>query len=195
MTASADEHPDLYWALRGGGGNFGVVTSFVFRLHPVTSVLAGFIVYPISRAREALAAYRALTDSSPDELAAHTLLGNADDGAPIVGLVVCYNGDVDVGERLIQPIRALGSALVDTIAEKPYWEFNGAFDDGGNQPRLRHYWKTSFAREVSETATDTAIEYFTGAPGSRGSIFIEQYGGAADCLGARDVADDAAVRT
>lgn len=188
VTASAEQNADLFWALRGGGGNFGVVTSFLFRLHPVSSVFAGLVVYPISRAREVLAANRALTESAPDALAAIASLGTAPDGAPIVAVGVCYNGPADDGERLIRPIRALGPALVDTIAEQPYWEFNCAFDDGRNQPRLRHYWKTSFAREVGEAATDTAIEYFTRAPELCGSFFIEQYGGAAGRVRPEDTA-------
>ena len=136
-------------------------------------------MYPIKRAREAFSVYRALTEAAPDKLAVHSVLGPGPDGAPAIGLIVCYNGPAEAGENLIRPIRALGSPLLDTISEQPYWEFNRAYDDGRNQPRQRQYWKASFAREVSEAATDTAIEYFTRSPGPSGSFFIEQYGGAA----------------
>jgi FAD/FMN-containing dehydrogenase len=92
LTVSGTKHPDLFWGLRGGGGNFGVVTSLEYRLHPVGPVLAGIVAYPMEKAREALRLFRDLTADAPDELASDIVLITMPDGTPVVGMVVCYTG-------------------------------------------------------------------------------------------------------
>src|SRR5207248_8157647 len=99
LTTSATEHADLFWGLRGGSGNFGVVTSFTYRLHPVGSILAGGIVYPFAKAREVLRFYHEFASGCPDELSTVASLGNGPDGELVVAIAVCYCGSLDEGER------------------------------------------------------------------------------------------------
>jgi FAD/FMN-containing dehydrogenase len=106
--ASATEHPDLFWGVRGGGGNFGIVTAFEFQLHAVGPVLAGKVVYPMSRAREVLCFYREYTSSVPDELTAYASLMTTPDGLPAIAINLCFCGSLDAGERLVEPVRKFG---------------------------------------------------------------------------------------
>src|SRR5437879_5621599 len=115
LTASATEHADLFWGVRGGGGNFGVVTSFEYQLHPVGPVLAGVVAYPIARATEVLRLFRDVTGVAPDELASAIVLVTFPDGTPVVAIGVCYNGDLDAGEQVLRPLRAFGPPLADEI--------------------------------------------------------------------------------
>src|SRR5215472_18813183 len=113
VTADKDENPDLFWALRGGGGNFGVVTSFEFRAHPVSTVLGGLIMYPRERAREVLRFYRDFRQSAPEELTAYAALLHAPDGVPAVAVIACYCGDLTKGEQLLKSLRNFGSPIAD----------------------------------------------------------------------------------
>ena len=106
VTASAEEHPELFWALRGGGGNFGVATSFEFALHPQGEVLAGSVAYPVARARDMLAFYREFTASTPDELTVYAQIAtNASLGMRVAGMAVCWSGDLAEGARVLEPLR------------------------------------------------------------------------------------------
>src|SRR5258708_5075920 len=120
LTASADENADLFFGVRGGGGNFGVVTSFEYRLHPVSTVLSGIIAYPFQKAREVLKVFRELTSAAPDELASNVALMILPDGIPVAGVVLCYTGPLAEGEGLLKPLRTLGSPLIDQIGPIPY---------------------------------------------------------------------------
>src|SRR5262249_34657772 len=100
VTASAESNADLFWGLRGGGGNFAIVTSFVFRAHPVKTVLGGLLLYPRADAREVLRYYREFMKTAPEELTAYAALLSAPDGTPVVGMIVCYCGDLAEGERV-----------------------------------------------------------------------------------------------
>jgi FAD/FMN-containing dehydrogenase len=111
LKVSTTQHPDLFWAVRSGGGNFGIVTSFEFRLHPVGPVLAGKVVYPITRAREVLRFYREYTAQVPEELTAYASLLTTPDGLPAVAINICYCGTLDEGERFVEPIRRLCTSL------------------------------------------------------------------------------------
>jgi hypothetical protein len=119
LTVSRTQHSDLYWGLRGGGGNFGVVTSLEYRLHPVGPVLAGIAAYPIEKAKEALRLFRDLTTEAPDELASDIVLITMPDGTPVVGMVVCYTGPTEEGERILRPLKTLSPRLMDSIATVP----------------------------------------------------------------------------
>ncbi|MGH9225680.1 MAG: FAD-binding oxidoreductase [Acidimicrobiales bacterium] len=156
-TVSRDEDDDLFWALRGGGGNFGAVTRFTFRLHPVgPTITGGLIAWGAERAGEALATYRDLTESAPRELTAVLTIRPAPPapfvppewhGKPIVGMVVCHSGPN--AEADLAPIRALGTPIVDLIAEKPYVAQQSMLD--ATQPKGAHYyWKTEFVPELSD---------------------------------------------
>jgi FAD/FMN-containing dehydrogenase len=120
LTASATQHPDLFWGMRGGGGNFGVATAFAFQLHPVGPVLAGKILYPLARAREVLRFYREYTATAPDELTAYVTLKSTPAGLPVVSISLCYCGPMAQGARYIEPLRKLGSPVADLIRPRPY---------------------------------------------------------------------------
>jgi FAD/FMN-containing dehydrogenase len=148
LTASADQNPDLFWAMRGAGANFGVVTSFRYRLHPLDHVLGGMLLYPRERASELIAFHRDYLNGTPDEL--DTTIGflNSPDGAPLVAIIAVYAGDITEGERVLQPLRQFGSPLADLIQPMPYTAVQRMVDDGlpiGD----RYYWKSNFVAELT----------------------------------------------
>jgi FAD/FMN-containing dehydrogenase len=168
-TANRDEHADLFWALRGGGGNFGVVTRFTFRLHEVgPTISGGLIVWSADRAKDVLATYRDLTESAPRELTAAVTLRLAPPapflaeewhGKPIIGLLVCHSGTD--AERDLAPVRALGDSIADLVTEKPYTEQQSMLD--GLEPKGHHYyWKTEYLAALTnqflDTFRDTALK-------------------------------------
>jgi hypothetical protein len=172
-VAGPDRHPDLFWALRGGGGNFGVVTRLSLRLHPVgPDVYGGLIAWPFERAAEVLAAYRELTAAAPRELAVWQLLLPAPPapfvpaewhGRRLCGMAVCYSGDLDDTERVLAPIRALGEPLVDLLGRRPYTEVQSYLDD--TEPSGRHYyWKTEFLAGLDDGLLAGLRELFAACP-------------------------------
>src|SRR6478609_9283237 len=175
---SADEHPDLFWALRGGGGNFGVVTSFEFKLHPVSTVLGGMVVYPRERATELLKFFRDFTADAPDELGTYFGLINTPDGTPVTAFLTCYNGDLATGEKVLAPMRRAGSPLMDVIAPIPFPQMQTLLDaavpDGS-----QNYWKSAFLKDLNDDAIDTIVEHANQATSPMTAVLIEQYGGAA----------------
>jgi FAD/FMN-containing dehydrogenase len=157
LTASAEQNPDLFWGLRGGGGNFGVVTSFEYRLHPVTSVLAGMVVHPISKAREVLHFYREFCRGCPDELVAAAAMMTSHDGDPIAVIVAAYIGDPAAGEKAMASLRKFGPPLVDTIAPTSYVALNSLFDAAFPYGGVNRYWKSSFLKELGDDMLDIII--------------------------------------
>ncbi len=164
-TASRDESPDLFWALRGGGGNFGIVTRFTFRLHEVgPTVTGGLVVWSADRVDDVLAAYRELTEAAPRELTAAVTVRLAPPapflpqewhGTPIIGLLVCHSG-ADA-EADLAPVRALGAPIADLVSEKPYTEQQAMLD--GMEPKGNHYyWKTEYLDGLSNAFLDTFCE-------------------------------------
>jgi FAD/FMN-containing dehydrogenase len=109
LIASADQNSDLFWGLRGGSGNFGVVTSFEYQLHPVGPLLAGMVLYPFSKAKEALRLYHDFAADAPDEVNTIGALLTSADGVPMAAIAVCYNGDLAAGEKLFRPVRAVSA--------------------------------------------------------------------------------------
>lgn len=177
LTASASEHADLFWALRGGGGNFGVVTSLEYRVHPVGPVLGGELVYPLEQAKTALRFYRDWSTDAPDEARVDATLVSTPDG-PALAMEVCYCGAIGEGERVLEPLRTFGSPLVDTIAEVPYATIQNLLTEVF-QPGLRHYWKSGFVRDFSDEAIDTIVDFFTeNVPAPFAAVAIEHLGGA-----------------
>jgi len=178
LTASTAENRDLFWGMRGGGGNFGVVTSFEYQLHPVGAVLAGIVAYPFQEAKEVLKLFRELTIGAPDELASGIVLISLPDGTPVVGVVVCYSGPVAEGERILKPLRTLSPPLLDQIGLIPYTAAQQLID-GFYPPGLQNYWKSSFLKEISDQAIDTMVAYCSKRPSSMCHGLIEhQLGGA-----------------
>jgi FAD/FMN-containing dehydrogenase len=187
LRATADENPDLFWALRGGGGNFGVVTSFEYRLHPVSHVLGGLVIHPRDRAADLLKFYRSLTEGAPDELAAYAALMHTPDGHPVAAIAVCYSGDLAAGERLLAPLRSFGSPLVDAIQPMPFPVMQTLLDAAvpdGNQ----NYWKSTFLRDLSDEAIEVIVSYANQATSPMTAVLVEQYGGAASRVGQGDTA-------
>src|SRR5712671_4007466 len=127
-TASATKHEDLFWGIRGAGHNFGVVTSFEYRLHPVGPVLGGLVIHPLSEAVNVLRFYRDFTASQPDELQTWAGILTTPDGNAVVALVPCYVGSLSEGERLVAPLRRFGSPVADTVAPIPYVAMQTLFD-------------------------------------------------------------------
>ena len=186
-VASANENEDLFWALRGGGGNFGVVTSFEFRAHPVSTVLGGMIIYPRDRAREVLQFYRDITQSAPEELTAYVALLHTPDGIPAVAVIACYCGEVTEGEKVLQPLRTFGSPMVDLIQPMPFPQMQ-TFLDAGFPRGNCNYWKSTFLREFSDDAIVVLVEHANRATSPLSGVVIEYYGGVASRVGASETA-------
>ena len=143
LTVSGTQQPDLFWGLRGGGGNFGVVTSLEYRLHQVGPVLAGIVAYPMEKAKDALRLFRDLTADALDELASDIVLITMPDATPVVGMVVCHSGPTADGERIFGPLKTLSPLLMDGIGTMPYTSAQKLVDDF--YPKgLQNYWKSNF---------------------------------------------------
>src|SRR6266404_1472531 len=178
LTASADENADLFFGVRGGGGNFGVVTSFEYRLHPVSTVLSGIIAYPFQKAREVLKVFREFTSAAPDELASNVALMSLPDGIPVAGVVLCYTGPLAEGERLLKPLRTLGSPLIDQIGPIPYAAAQQLID-GFYPSGLQNYWKSSFMKKISDDDSESMVDFCSRRPTAMCHGLIEhQLGGA-----------------
>ena len=175
-TASATDDPDLFWGLRGGGGNFGVATSLEFRLHPVREVVGGLLIHPYGAARDLLRFYLTFTASAPPELTCFAVLGSSPDGQPVAIVAACYHGLAAEGERLLRPLRTFGSPLVDGIGPMPYPALQSMLDQA-YPPGLFHYWKSSFLAELDDDAIDTMVAQAAERPTPMCHLVIEQMGG------------------
>ena len=186
-VASASTNPDLFWALRGGGGNFGVVTSFEFQLHPVgPEVHAGLVVYPFAQARQVLRAWRDFTATAPDELSVWTVMRKAPPlpflpasahGTDVVIFPLVYSGDAQAGERAAAPVLKFGDAIGAALGPTPYAGFQTAFDPLLT-PGGRNYWKSNNFNTLSDAALDAMIASAAQLPGPECEIFVAQLGGA-----------------
>jgi FAD/FMN-containing dehydrogenase len=155
---SANENPDLFWGVRGSGGNLGIVTSFTFQLHPVGTLLAGMVIHPMSQAREVLHFYREFSRSAPDELTAYAVLATTPDDQPVIMLVLCYCGSLEEGERLIAPVRQFGSPVADLIQPMSYLDLTTMID--ATSPAGRHYYeKGSTLKGLSDEAIECIAQY------------------------------------
>jgi FAD/FMN-containing dehydrogenase len=157
LTANPERHPDLFWGLRGGGGNFGVVTSFEYRLHPVDSVLAGMVVHPMAKAKEVLRFYREFCRGCPDEMVAAAAMMTSADGDPVAVIVAAYIGDFAAGEQAMTSLRKFGPPLADTIAPTSYVALNSLFDTAFPYGGVQRYWKSSFLKELGDDMLDIMI--------------------------------------
>jgi len=190
VRASAEEHPDLFWAVRGGGGNFGVVTSFEYRLFPVGPMITGgLIAYPIESAREMLRFYRDLTASLPDELAVAATLVHAPDGSgtKLAAMVACHCGSLAEGDTAMRLLKEFGSPVMDALGPMPYCQLNSMLDDGYPKGAL-NYWKSSFLAGLTDDAIDVMVEHFVSCPTPMGQVLLEHFHGEATRVGATDTA-------
>ena len=184
---SANAEPDLFWALRGGGGNFGVATSFEFQLHPVgPEVYAGLVVYPFAQARQVLRAWRDFTMTTPDELSVWAVMRKAPPlpflpesahGTEVVIFPLVYSGAVDAGERAAAPVLKFGDPLATALGPTPYAVFQTAFDPLLT-PGGRNYWKSNNFNTLSDAALDLMIASAARMPSPQCEIFVAQLGGA-----------------
>src|SRR5260221_2345739 len=197
LTASATENADLFWGLRGGGGNFGVVTSFEFDVHPVgPTVAAGPVFYPGDRAEEILRFYREFVKTVPDELTTFAGLLTAPPapflpeewhGKKLVALVGCYSGDPDEGMKALQPLRDLGDPVADLVGPMPYVQMQSLLDD--LYPRgTNAYMKAGYLGDLDDHAIETAIRYHQDATSPASEIHLHHFGGAISRVDAEESA-------
>jgi len=171
VTASENENPDLFWGVRGGGGNFGVVTSFTYRLHNVgPTVYGGALFYPLSKAKDLLRFYREWVHTVPDELTSMIAFITAPpapfmphhlQGTPMIAIALCYVGPVENGDALVNPIRLTAPPAVDIAGPIPYTTLQGMFDE--SVPKgIFSYWKTEYLRKLDDSTVETMIEHVRG---------------------------------
>jgi FAD binding domain/Berberine and berberine like len=177
-TASATDNADLFWGVRGGGGNFGVVTSLEYRLHRVGPVLGGMVLHPQSKAKEVLQFYREFTRSAPEELTAYTVFVTSPDGVPVVAIVACYSGPLETGEVVMRPLREFGPPVADLIRPMAYREMQTLFD-AAFPAGLQNYWKSNFLKELSDDAMDVLVAQAAKVTSPLSAVGVEYYGGAA----------------
>src|SRR3712207_1678439 len=177
VTASPDEHSDLFWGLRGGGGNFGVVTLFEYRLHPVDSILGGMLLYPLERAKEVLRALRDFNASAPDASSVFGVLMTTPEGARVLALLVCYNGPIEQGEAVLRPLREGTAPMADLVGPIPYERMQTLLDEGFPFG-LQNYWKSEFVKTLSDEAIDVIVDRFSEVPSPLSAVVLEQFGGA-----------------
>jgi FAD/FMN-containing dehydrogenase len=178
VRANASENADLFWALKGGGGNFGVVTSITYRMYSVKEVLSGLLLYPLSIARDVLRFYRDFTSGGiPDDLTMYAAALSTPDGIPVVALVPVCCGDIEEGERVLKPVRTFGSPIADLIRRMPYPAMQQIID--GVAPfGLRSYWKSQFLRELTDETIGQIVEFAETSVSPRSIAILEHTHGA-----------------
>jgi FAD/FMN-containing dehydrogenase len=187
VRANDGEHPDLFWALRGGGGNFGVVTSFEFKLHPLgPEVLSGLIVHPFADAAELLPKFRRVVAEAADELTVWTVMRKAPPlpfipaewhDKEVLIFAACYSGDMKEGEKAMKPLRAIGKPIADVIGPHPFTGWQAAFDPLLT-PGARNYWKSHDFAELSDGAIKVVLDAAAHLPSPECEVFIAHVGGA-----------------
>ena len=178
LNGSDQENADLFWGLRGGGGNFGIVTAITYRLHPLgPTVLGGSLVYEWKRVRDALRLYAEFSAAAPDALCADAALITMPDGNHGFAISAFYAGSMDEGERVLRPLRQTLKPLADRIGPMSYVQLQKAGDAGFPRGH-RFYWKAQFLRQITETAADALIDRFPSVPSPRSFFVFQQVGGA-----------------
>lgn len=187
LTASAAENSDLYWGIRGGGGNFGIVTSFRYQLQAIgPDVLAGPIIYSLEAAGEALRFYRDFTATTPEELGAMAVFRLAPPapfipvelhGKPVLAIIVCYVGDIEEGKKVLQPLRDFGQPIVDGIKTTTFAAHNASLDAG--QPSgMHYYWKSEYVTNIPDDAIETLVAFAANMTSPYSRLAVFQLGGA-----------------
>jgi FAD/FMN-containing dehydrogenase len=190
VRTSKDEQADLFWAVRGGGGNFGVATSFEYRLQPVgPTITGGLVAHPFDRARQVLRFFRDFTASLPDEFTVFAGLIHAPDGSgtKLAAMVTCHCGSLAAGETAVRPLKQFGSPVMDAVGPMPYCQLNGMLDAAYPKGAL-NYWKSSFLAQLTDDAIDRMIECFARCPTPMGQLLLEHFHGAATRIGVGDTA-------
>jgi FAD/FMN-containing dehydrogenase len=178
VRASSDQNPDLLWALRGGGGNFGVVTEFEFQLHELApTLLAGRLAHPLTRARDALRLYRDFTAAAPDSLIVYGSLSTGPDGDPRMGMRPVFNGPLDQGQSILRSLREFGPPILDDIGPRAYLDVQKIVEPAFPPGRL-NYWKANFVDHLSDELIEILIEAISRVPSPYSMIALEPMGGA-----------------
>jgi FAD/FMN-containing dehydrogenase len=189
LAVSDDSHPDLMWALRGGGGNFGVAASLEYRLHPVRTVVGGLIAHPFAAAGELLRFYRDAVADCPDELTVFAALAHAPDGSGVklAAFIVCHTGDAEQAERDLAKFTGFGSPMMVDVGPMPYPAMNTILDPGYPAGSL-NYWLSSFTHGLSDGLIDIAVAQFAVTPSTMNAVVIEHFHGAVTRVGVTDTA-------
>jgi FAD binding domain/Berberine and berberine like len=188
LTANASENQDLFWGVRGGSGNFGIVTSLEYRLHEVGPVLGGGVFYPVAKAGEVLRFFREFAETIPDELVIQAAAINLPDGVPVFAIAACYCGSLSEGEKVLKPLRAFGSPVADLVGTISYLQMQSMFDPFFPPGRLT-YVKSNFIWTLSDDAIDAIAEYANTRPSPYSfAPAIEHWHGAATRVGVTDTA-------
>jgi FAD/FMN-containing dehydrogenase len=197
ISASETENPDLFWALRGGGGNFGVVTSFEFRLHLVgPEIMAARVFYPVEEVKQVLKFYRDFTSNAADELAAYALVltippvepfPEAFQGKKAIALFVGYAGSLEDGKLALDPLQHFGNPFLRVIMPMPYTEVQKTLDQGGPKG-MRYYWKSHYMDDLSDEAIDVFVNQSNDLAGPLSAVGFEQFGGAITRVNVSDTA-------
>lgn len=189
LNVTDETDPDLAWALRGGGGNFGVAASLLYRLHPLSMVTGGLIAHPIDAAGDMLRFYRDAVADCPDDLEVFAALVHAPDGsgAKLAAMAVCHTGDAADAERDLAPFKAWGSPVVVEVGPMPYPVMNTLLDEGYPKGAL-NYWLSSFTSGLPDGLIDTAIERFASVPSPMSAIMLEHFHGAVTRIGVTETA-------
>jgi FAD/FMN-containing dehydrogenase len=177
VHASQDQNADLFWGLRGGGGNFGIVTSFEYQLHELGPLVAGMLVHPIDRARDLWRFHRDTMRTASDEVIAFTGLLYGPDGQPIAVQIPAYVGPIAAAERALAPFRTFGPPIADMVAPTPYVQLQQLFDDG-MASGLYNYWTSNLLKSLSDDVIDIVVDAFAHAPTPLCVLLLEPLGGA-----------------
>jgi FAD/FMN-containing dehydrogenase len=187
VQASRNQHQDLFWALRGGGGNFGIVTSFEFKLHPLgPEVLSGLIIHPLEKAAQLLPQFRRIANEAPDELTIWAVMRKAPPlpflpvawhGEEVLIFAACYSGEIKQGMEAVKPLRALGKPIVDVISPHQFTAWQAAFDPLLT-PGARNYWKSHDFTDLPDAAIEVMLDGVRTMPSSESEVFIAHVGGA-----------------
>jgi FAD/FMN-containing dehydrogenase len=196
VTASANENPDLFWALRGGGGNFGIVTSFTYQLHPVSTVYGGPLFFDVKDTKQLLRGFLDVMRSAPDELSAFFSFHQGPPApfipehlhfVPMVAIVTCYSGPLENGEAALQSLRALATPLVDLVGPIPYPALNSMFD-AIYPAGLQHYWKADYEPRASDASVDVHARFGPQVPTLQSTMHLYPQTGAVQRVGRNDTA-------
>jgi FAD/FMN-containing dehydrogenase len=196
VTTDADHHPDLFWAIRGGGGNFGIVTSFLFRLHPVSTIVGGPVFYDLDRAAEVLRWYRDFIVSAPRELSGFFGFATVPAGPPfpehlhgrrVAAIVWCYTGTVEESEAVFEPTRAIGDPLLYGVQPMPLPALQSAFDPLF-PPGLDWHWRADFVTTIPDEAVDVHVRFGSAAPSEQATMHLYSIDGAVHDVDAADTA-------
>jgi FAD/FMN-containing dehydrogenase len=196
VTVSAEANEELFWAIRGGGGNFGVVTSFLFQLHPLRTVYAGPMLWPLDRATEAMQFYRDFITQAPDDINGFFAFLRVPPGPPfpthlqhqtMCGVVWCYTGPFAKAADIFQPIRAFGPPALDLVGPLPYPTLQSMFD-ALYPPGLQWYWRADFVKELPNEAIARHVQYGAQIPTLHSTMHLYPINGAAQRVGTKDTA-------